>query len=528
MNEVINPQLQTWAREYVRRVGSKMSPLSASRQRKLLIVHLDGVPKAHLANAVRTGQMPFFSRLVTSGAYAMDDAFWGSPASTPFFQAGLLYGIRHPNLPAYSWFDRELGRKVQMNTPADALAMESRLGRDSGTSLLSEGGHAYFALFRAEARNRLCMSTVASYKTMLRSFKYEFEGVLTGSTRKPLSYLRSFGEDAWNSFREVYRWARMQRDWRHEQGYLVSRIFLQRLGWSFAHTKAMVDMIRGVPSIYLVYGNYDEVAHRRGPRSEQALTELRRVDSYLAELYAVSKAVEPGYDIVFLTDHGHVDSDAIERRTGKRLEKLLLEGAPLPLSEDVRRALLDGRPLLEEVSLSGPEEPVVVESGNFSHVYLTRRREPLEAAQLVARFPEVLGRAMRHPDLGIVAVRRRDKAVAIIGGQVYEAHQIDSAPLSSEFSRRAVADYLRELPHMPTAGDLVLFGQAVSKGGTVGFAWEFGSHGGLTRTETNSVICWPRELPVDLSAMSHCTQLHDRLSSVYREGRRALVEVAAS
>ncbi|MET0402251.1 MAG: alkaline phosphatase family protein [Cystobacter sp.] len=528
MNEVINPQLQTWAREYVRRVGSKLGPVSASRQRKLLMVHLDGVPKAHLEEAVRTGQMPFFSRLVTSGAYHMDDAFWGSPASTPFFQAGLLYGIRHPNLPAYSWFDRELGRKVQMNTPADALAMETRLGRRSGSSLLSEGGHTYFALFRAEASNRLCMTTVADYKTMIRSLRSEFEGVLDGRTRHPLSYLRSFGRDAWNSVREVVRWARMQRDWRHEQGYLISRVFLQRLGWSFAHTKAMVDMIRGVPSIYLVYGNYDEVAHRRGPRSEQALTELRRVDAYLAELYAVAQTVQPGYDIVFLTDHGHVDSDAIERRTGQRLEKLLMEGAPLPLSEDVRRALLDGRPLPMESSLNAPEEPVVVESGNFSHVYLTRRREPLEAAQLVARFPEVLGRAMRHADLGIVVVRRRDKAVALIGGQVYTADQIDSAPLSAEFSRRAVADYLRELPHMSTAGDLVLFGQAVPQGGTVGFAWEFGSHGGLTRTETSSVVCWPKELPVDLSAMSHCTQLHDRLSSVYRDGRRPLVEVAAS
>ncbi|HEX8821034.1 MAG TPA: phosphodiesterase, partial [Archangium sp.] len=97
----------------------------------------------------------------------------------------------------------------------------------------------------------------------------------------------------------------------------------------------------------------------------------------------------------------------------------------------------------------------------------------------------------------------------------------------AEFSRRAVADFLRELPHMPTAGDLVLYGQAVSKGGTVGFAWEFGSHGGLTRTETSSIVCWPRELPVDLSGLSHCTQLHERLSEVYRDGARPVVSAEA-
>ncbi len=522
VKEVINPQLQAWARDYVWRVGSKVGPVSSSRRRKLLVVHLDGVPKAQLDEAVLTGRMPFLSKLVTSGTYALDGAFWGSPASTPYFQAGFLYGIRHPNLPAYTWFDRDLGRKVQMNTPTDTLAVESRLGCRPGSSLLSGGGHTYFSLFQAEANNRLCMSSLARYKVMVRSLKYEMEGIVAARSQTPLSYLRSFGRDAWNSFTEIYRWGRSLRDWRHEKGFLVSRVFLQRLGWSFAHTKALVDMVRGVPSVYLVYGNYDEVAHRRGPRSELALGELQRVDAYLAELYAVAQTVEPGYDLVFLTDHGHVDSHPIEKRGGQRLEDILLRGAPLPLPEDIARALLDGRPHPLDAP-HAPQEPVVIESGNFSHVYLTREREPLEAAQLVARHPEVLARAMGHPDIAIVAMRRGDSAVAIIGGGVYGPDEIDSAPLDAEFSRRAVADFLRELPYMPTAGDLVLYGQAVSKGGTVGFAWEFGSHGGLTRTETNSVICWPANLPVDLSGLSHVTQLHDRLSEVYRDGARPVV-----
>jgi hypothetical protein len=271
------------------------------------------------------------------------------------------------------------------------------------------------------------------------------------------------------------------------------------------------------------------VAHRRGPRSAQALAELRRVDAYLAELYAVARAVEPGYDLVFVTDHGHVDSHPLEQRAGQRLEELLLHGAPVPLSEDVVRGLLDGRP--RPVGSGGPpagrEEPVVVEAGNFSHVYLTRERTPLEAAQLLAHHPEVLARATRHPDIGLVAVRRGDSAVAIIQGGVYGPDEVDGAPLPVEFSRRAVADYLRELPHMSTAGDLVLFGQAVPRGGTVGFAWEFGSHGGLTRTETSSIVCWPRDLPADLSGLSHCVQLHERLAEVYRDEVRPLVGVEA-
>jgi hypothetical protein len=99
---------------------------------------------------------------------------------------------------------------------------------------------------------------------------------------------------------------------------------------------------------------------------------------------------------------------------------------------------------------------------------------------------------------------------------VYGPDEVARAPLAEEFSRRAVEDYLRELPHLRTAGDLVLFGEAVQPGATVGFAWEFGSHGGLTQTETRSTICWPSNAPVDLSSLSHCVRLHQRLSEAYR------------
>ncbi|XXF80345.1 alkaline phosphatase family protein [Myxococcaceae bacterium GXIMD 01537] len=513
---VISPQLQTWAHSLVRRIGAKVPPAVSSRRRRLLIVHLDGVPKALLEEAVQRGTMPFFSRLVRSGAYHMDDAFWGSPASTPFFQAGFLYGLEHPNLPAYSWFDRELGRKVRMNAPQDALDIEARLGRDSRDSLLAGGGHTYFSLFHAGALNRLCMSTLASLKVMARSLSYEMQGIVVARTTEPFAYLRSLGVDAWLAAREAYRWVRAVRDWRHESAFLFSRVVLQRLGWSFAHTKALVDLVRGVPAIYLVFGNFDEVAHRRGPRSAQARAELRRVDAYLAELYAVAHSVEHPYDVLFLTDHGHVDSLPFEQRQGRKLEDVLLSGPPAPLPEPLRRGLLDGRPEPRRPAPRDAPAPVVIEAGNFAHVYLTREHAPLEAADLVARHPEVMARAVGNPDVALVAVRRRNEAVALVKGGVYGANDVERAPLSSEFSRRALKHYLLELPHMKTAGDLVLFGEAVREGGTVGFAWEFGSHGGLTTMETRSMVCWPSDAPLDLSGLGHCSRLHERLSEVYR------------
>ncbi|MDC0709212.1 alkaline phosphatase family protein [Stigmatella sp. ncwal1] len=515
VSKVLTSDMHAWARGLAQRIGRSVPKVAATRQRRLVLVHLDGVPKNLLDEAVRTGRMPFFSRLVRSGAYHLEDAFWGSPASTPCFQAGLLYGIEHPNLPAYSWFDRELGRRVQMNTPRDALEIEQRLGHTRRPRLFSEGGHTYFSLFRGGAGNRVCMSTLSSLRVMARSLFPEMEGLLAARTMSPWRYLRLLGKDTVHALGEVWRWGSALQDFRHEGGFLISRVLLQRLGWSFAHTKALVDMVRGVPILYLVFGNYDEVAHRRGPRSEQALAELERVDGYLAELYAMARTVERPYDLIFLTDHGHVESLPFEQRQGRRLEDMLLRGPSAPLPEAVARGLLEGRAPLGAGERMPPEAPVVVESGNFAHVYLTRRRQPLEARELLAHHRDVLARASLHPDIGLVALRRGSAAVALVKGKVYGAEEIERAPLAEEFSRHAVANYLHELPFMPTAGDLVLFGEAVRPGATVGFAWEFGSHGGLTRTETCSTVCWPGEGPVDLSGLTHCVNLHQRLSEAY-------------
>lgn len=514
---LITPQMQAWAKASLSRIGKRVPRLQDRRKRKMVVIHLDGVPKSVLEAAVADGTMPFFSRLVRSGAYHLDSAFWGSPASTPCFQAGLLYGIRHPNLPAYNWFDRELGRSVRMNAPADALQIEARLNARCGQSLFGDGGTSYLSLFQGQASNRLCMSALAEVKTVARTFvQDQLRHSSTVRHQHPMSFFWQVVRETARSGVDAFRWWRRVRDLRHEKEFFLNRFFLITLLWELAHSRTLIDMVRGVPSIYLVFGNFDEVAHRRGPFSEQAKRELVRADRAFQELYAMSRTLDEPYDLFFVTDHGHVDSAPFERRIGQRLEKFLIEGKPVPLPDELRRGLLDGRDPLPMPRAFPRDPPVVIEAGNFSHVYLTRQKQALEARELLAMFPDVVARAARQPDIGIVALRRGDSAVAIIQGGVYAPHEIEGAPLASEFSKRAVADLLTELPRMPTAGDLVLYGEATHRGGTVGFAWEFGSHGGLTRTETDSVVCWPADAPVDLRGLGHCVQLHEKLSEVYR------------
>ncbi len=516
---LVAPHTREWAEKSIRRIGQKLQGTrpGASRGRKLLVVHLDGVPRQVLEPAILEGRMPFLQKLVHSGAYKMDTAFWGSPASTPAFQAGLLYGVRHPNLPAYHWWDRTLRREVRMNLPKLAVKIEDRVSKLASGSLLEGGGTTYLSLFHARAKNELAMTSLAKLATLLPSVCGHVHGISTVGRRGALQFVRDLVRETKAAGADALRWVEQVDDSRHELQFMLNRFFIVQLAWSLSWNRALIDMVQGVPAIYLVFGNFDEIAHRRGPFSKQAAEELYRADGALEELYAMGQLAPDGpYDVVLVTDHGHVDSAPFERETGRRLRDYLLDPSPGHLPEDVARALLDGRTPL---TLSSPwdAEPVAVESGNFAHVYLTRTHAPLEARELIAWHKNVLARAVASPEIGIVAVRRRDHAVAIIGGRVFRSHELDSAPLDREFNRRAVADLLEELPHMPTAGDIVLFGQAMREGATVGFAWEFGSHGGLSRTETDSMVLWPSEAPLDLRNLGHSTHLHERLSEVYRQ-----------
>lgn len=514
----LNPanSLQQWASHQVRQISARrVAGASQLAGRKLLLVHLDGVPRTLLQEGIAQGWLPFLSQWVGSGRAWFEPAFWGSPASTPAFQAGLLYGLRHPNLPAYGWFDRLLGRRVQMNVPKDAQAIEQRLSEQAPLQLLQPRGRTYFSLFRGGAQNHLCMSTLADVRTMARQWTAETEGLLSARSRGTWEYVRSLGEAAWQSQKEGRAWSTALHDSRHEAAFFLSRVLLQRLGWSFAHAKTQVDLVAGAPIVYLVFGNYDEVAHRRGPRSPLALEELQRADHDLAELCAMASEVSPPYDVIFLTDHGHVASAPWERLSGKRFAADLQKGAVAPpLSASLQEALLQGQTpwVARPTSL---EVPVVVEAGNFAHLYLSPREQPYDAREILRDAPELLARTVHHPDIGVVALRRGASAVALIEGQAFPAEELPRAPLAVAFNVHALKDLLDELPFMPNAGDLVLFGQARAREETVGFTWEFGSHGGLTHAETDSVICWPKDAPLDLRGLTHSSQLHQRLAEVY-------------
>lgn len=509
---LISPLLEAWARRAIPRLARSTNVRPSSPHRRALLVHVDGVSRRTLLEATAAGRMPFLASMLSSRAYDLDAAFWGTPPSTPVFEASALYGVRQPNIPAYRWYDRARGRVVQMNSPVDASEVEARLRR-SGTSMLGNDGTAYLTLFQGAEANLVTMAALTDLRAAARDLRTSF-GTLLASARR--STLRNVGRFAWEIAHALVDGARAglpSLDWRHEQELALVRVFVLGALSSLVRARAMADMVRGTSVVYLVEPGFDEVSHRRGPASPQAARELSRIDASLAHLHAIAHSVEHRYDVYVFSDHGQASSTPYEHVAGRTFAESL--GLPFgdsrPLSKEVQRALLDGRSCAPPAE--SPLAPVVVEVGGMAHVYLGATGRPLEAFELLVSHSRLLARVLADPYVGFVAVRRGTEAIGLTANSSFTADEVTQSSLPAGPSVRAVAELLRALPQMSNAGDLVVVGATTAEG-VVGFSWEAGTHGGVSSAETDSFVLWPTGA-VSLDSLGHAADLHRRLTERY-------------
>src|SRR3954447_1859232 len=91
----------------------------------VLFVQLDGVPHPVMRWALQSGTMPNLRSWLETGSRRLDRWDVQMPCTTPASQLGILHGTCD-GVPAFRWYDRELGRVLVSNRPADAAVIEQR------------------------------------------------------------------------------------------------------------------------------------------------------------------------------------------------------------------------------------------------------------------------------------------------------------------------------------------------------------------------------------------------------------------
>ncbi|MFF5078064.1 alkaline phosphatase family protein [Actinoplanes sp. NPDC000266] len=467
----------------------------------VVIIQIDGLSAPLARWASEAGHLPTLSRWLRTG-HTLTEWHARLPATTPASQAGLLHGASD-QVPAFRWYEKEPGRLIVTNRPADAALVEQRCAE----GLLTDGGVSISNVFSGGApTSLLTMSTIRSGRGPDR--------YVTAYLLDPFGLTRSLVLTAGEMVKELYQARRRRlrgveprigRDW----GYVLLRgatnVLLRHLNLALIAEHVM----RGAPAIYCDFVDYDEIAHHAGPFRPEALASLEGIDAALAILEEVAAAAPRPYEFVVLSDHGQSQGATFLQRYGLRFEDLVGQlttpGGVVAPEEDeqegrarVLRAGLTPAARPREEALIGRPEIVVAASGNLALVYLARLPGRVSLEEIEERHPKLIDGLIAHPGVGWVMARsRRDGPVVIGRGgrRLLDGDRVEGDDPLDGFGPYA-ADDLRRHDGLAHTGDLLV--NSLFDAGTqevAAFEELIGCHGGLGGWQDRPLLIHPRDWP---------------------------------
>ena len=513
----------------------------------VVFVQLDGLPFPVLRWAVQAGGVPTIRRWLASGDYRLAEWTPQMPCTTPASQLGILHGTVS-GVPAFRWYDRELGRVLVANRPADAQIIEERAS--NGQGLLCDDGVSISNLFSGDApRSLLTMSRAGHSRGEPQTRRAMAWFLLT-----PSGFARSINRTLAEIVKE--RWQARQQE-RHQLEPRVHR------GWTFALLRAVTnallrdlntalvaeEMFRGTKVVYVDYVDYDEIAHHAGMFRRESLAALEGLDRVLGQLERLTEQAARRYRIVVVSDHGQSQGRPFADRYGEELSAVCAGlmtgdvrgyeqsvegwGRADSLVEDIGREGLSGRlaaPADRRVgramgdradgATDGADDVVVLGSGNLGLVYVPGGPR-LTLDELSRRWPRLLPGLCAHPGVGFVAVVDDDGVPWALGG-AGRCNLTTGAVTGTDPLRDFGAHARRVLTRavlMPEAPDVYVNSLVdLDTLDVAAFEELVGAHGGLGGWQDSAVLLAPRDLAASVpDHVEGADQLHQVLVGFLRQ-----------
>jgi len=485
----------------------------------VLFIQLDGVPAPVLDYELRAGNLPTIVSWIRSGSHTWTEWTARVPSTTPVSQAGILHGNTE-NIPAFRWFDRDLGRMLVANRPADATVIEARVS--NGRGLLADGGISISNLFSGDAPiSQLTMSGLSGESRGLGS-----SGDYAAFFSHPAGLARGLTLTVGEMIKETFQARRQKRravtPRVHRGGaYVALRGITNVLLRDLNVALTVEAMMRGNKSIYVDFVDYDEIAHHAGVTRPESLASLHGLDQVLSSLerFVRSGKAPRNYRIVLVSDHGQSQGSTFLQRYETSLADVVsahAAGTAAPASADETEARgrvrafvlglgaqtvagrLAGRTLPDAGAEAAPEV-AVVGSGNLGAVWFTASPERLSLSQLESAYPGLIEALATHPGIGFVVVLGATGPVAIGRGGAANLATGDITgddPLAG-WPEQARADFIR-VSAFSNAPDIYvnsLYDPAL--GEVAAFEELVGCHGGLGGWQTRPMLVHPTDLSID-------------------------------
>jgi uncharacterized membrane protein YvlD (DUF360 family) len=528
-----------WQRQNMRRMVNRMEPPTKTDVPGVLFIQIDGLAEPVLRQAIADGRVPTMARWVRNGTHHIVRWECDLSSQTGASQAGILHGNNH-NMPAFRWYDKELGKVLTSNRPKDAAVIEHR--QSDGHGLLTDGGVSRSNVFSGDSTDTVLTFSTVNDKT--RQAKHTTSYVLSN----PYTVSRMLALTVADMAREIAdrRRTRKQKiEPRLKRGgiYPLLRAATTTILRDLTLYTLMSDVYRGVPAAYVDFVGYDEVAHHSGISAPTALDTLGRLDQQFARLeQAIAEAPRP-YHVVILSDHGQTQGATFLQRYGVTLDDFVsaqilerhemqvpemttegwgnLNGALTEVINDkdsrlgkavgvlVRKHTIEGEVVLgpgfdDEVEArsdapSDVPDVVVLASGNLGLISFTKLQGRATLETMATRYPGLVAALAEHPGVGFVMVLSEELGPLAIGGagvRYLADDRVEGADPLEPFGPNC-ADHLRRTNSFVNTPD-ILVNSFYDVHADEGAAFEelIGFHGGLGGSQTKPFLLYPSVLPI--------------------------------
>jgi len=527
----------------------------------LVVVQIDGLARPILQRQVQAGRVPHLSHWLRSGRYRLDGWEALLPPTTPASQAGILHG-NNDGIPAFRWYEKEVGRLMVANRPDDALVVAGRIS--NGEGLLSNDGASVGNLFSGDAaRSYISMATIRDRDQGLGRSQ-TFVSFFASPYNWLGTIVRSFAEMG-KEYIQADRAVRGGIVPRMHRGmpYPVARAATNVALRDISTALVLEEMYRGTPIIYVDYTDYDEIAHHSGPERSETLDALDGVDRAIATLDRAAPSAPRPYRFVVVSDHGQTLGATFLQRYGRTLGDVVrgLMGGDTTLAEaggraeefgqtnaflseltqargvsgrlarTALRSQVDGNVVDLKVGRSGKaaaakdeaavnsaaERPdlVAIASGNLGLIYFPPLEGRVTLEQLAERYPGLVDALAAHPGVGAILVASEEHGSLVIGHEgihYLRDDRVDGVDPVAQYGGKSLESFRRldSLTHVPDLSIVSLYDPEFDE--VAAFEELIGSHGGLGGPQTHAMILHPAEWELDEELLG--------ADAVYRQIRR--------
>jgi hypothetical protein len=467
----------------------------------LVIVHVDGLGADSLEQALREGDMPFTKSLMESEGYELHRYRCGLPSTTPFVQAGILYGD-NSEIPSFRWWDREQQLLVQFGAGSTFKKVAHKYFQ--GCHPLTQGGAAIAACYPGGAAETFGIA----YQD--RRYSGQEEGsrsawkVVLPYLANPLNLLDLLWHGLDSIAQTALAFGRDQLSGRIAAGtYAVTDVLEEMFVHHVTRHAVTRAMREGLSPIYAGFYAFDETGHAFGPDDPYSMRILRHVDNTIRK---IARTRNDRYELVVLSDHGQIDTIPFGRISEKAFGELVAGWLPGYRVQEMKGKAFgpDENQAIGQVNMTN--------SGALSHLYFAGRAKRFTYSDLNKQFPDLARNIAAIDAVALVMARDGETDVFLTGGQELRGEAIK--PVLAQYDDPDILlAQLSRLNSFAMSGDLVIFG-AFKEGRQVNFENQAGGHGSIGGEQAHPFVLAKRGWGIDTSAVIGAHELHPILSGL--------------